>query len=493
VPRDLVQRDRAGSLSPAAAAFIVFIAAGAVLMLEILAARLMAPYVGVSLNTYTGIIGTVLGGIALGAWIGGRAADRVSPPRLIGPILIVGGLLVMISAPLVTLFGDHLHAASLKAIIALSAATVLLPALVLSAVTPVVVKMQLRDLAATGRVVGRLSGFATAGALVGTFGTGFILAERVHTRVLTTTIGAVLVVLGGIVAWRLVHRVAPVAVIAVVGAVFTAAAAAAAVHGPCKVESGYFCIWVQSDSPGEFHRRLILDDLTHSYVDVRDPRYLGLPYVRVLAAAVAARTTPQQALAALHIGGGAFALPRYVAATRPRSVDKVIEIDPAVVDTARADFGLRTGPRLQAVVGDARVLIRKERARSYDVVVGDAFSSRSPPWHLTTRQFLAQVRHVLRPRGTYLMNVIDVGSRFVRAEAATLQRVFPHVVLLELPGSGNHVLVAAANPIDVSGIGAASAKLGVPVRAVAGQTLRRLVSGAPVLDDDFAPVDQLLK
>src|SRR4051794_3144011 len=310
-------------------------------MLEIIAARLMAPYVGVSLNTYTGIIGTVLGGIAAGAWVGGRAADRIAPSRLIGPILVVGGLLVMTAGPLVTLFGDHLHAASLKAIIALSSATVLLPALVLSAVTPVVVKMQLRDLKTTGRVVGRLSGFATAGALVGTFGTGFFLAERVHTRVLLTSIGGVLVLLGAAIAWRLMRRVPAVTTAVVVGAALTAAGGASTVHPPCKVESGYFCIRVEPDPNDGSRRTLVLDDLTHSRVDVHDPRYLGLPYTRVLAATVDARTRSQQALAVLHIGGGALALPRCPPAPRPGSVHDAIPHLSSAVGTPPPAFRLR--------------------------------------------------------------------------------------------------------------------------------------------------------
>ena len=73
----------------------------AVLVLEILAGRLLAPYVGVSLNTYTGIIGTVLVGIAIGAWLGGVAADRFDPRRLIPLLLIVGGALAIATIPTV--------------------------------------------------------------------------------------------------------------------------------------------------------------------------------------------------------------------------------------------------------------------------------------------------------------------------------------------------------------------------------------------------------
>ncbi len=80
------------SMSRRYAQVLVFVTSGAVLVLEILAGRLMAPYVGVSLETFTGIIGTVLAGIALGAAVGGRLADRYDPQRLIGPALMLGGV-----------------------------------------------------------------------------------------------------------------------------------------------------------------------------------------------------------------------------------------------------------------------------------------------------------------------------------------------------------------------------------------------------------------
>jgi spermidine synthase len=477
---------------PAAAAIVVFLASGAVLMLEILAARMMAPYVGVSLNTYTGIIGTVLAGIAAGTWIGGRAADRFAPTRLLGPILIVGGVLVMTSAPLVTALGEHLQTGSLKAIVALSGATVFLPAFVLSGVTPIVAKMQLQDLKVTGRVVGRLSAFATAGALVGTFGTGFVLTAHLHTRTILVAVGIVLIGAGALLWWRLT-RIRLVVAILLLGATLAASGAVAGVSGPCKIESGYFCIRVFSAPPDDSGRLLMLDDVRHSFVDLRNPRNLVFPYANVIASATQVMAAPRKAITVLHIGGGAFTLPRYIAASRPGSTNTVIEIDPAVVDTARADFGLRTGPRLRVKIGDARVLIRGESAGSYDFVVGDAFYGHSPPWQLTTKQFLAQVRTLLRPRGTYLMNLIDPGKRFVRAEATTMRQVFPHVVLFELPlEPHNYVLVGSNVPIDVPAIVARS-RMGSFVTPVAGAGLTRLIGDANVLEDDFAPVDQLVR
>ena len=482
-----------GAVRPAVAAIIVFLAAAAVLVLEILAARLMAPYVGVSLNTYTGVIGTVLAGIAAGTWIGGRAADRVPPRLLLGPILIVGGLLALATAPLVILLGEHVNGPSMRAIIALSGATVFLPAFVLSSVTPIVVKMQLQDLSATGRVVGRLSAFATAGALVGTYGTGFILAARLPNRTIIGCIGTVLIVAGIAVSWRLTRRFRAAAAAATLTAALGVGAAVASVDGPCKVESGYFCIRVVSGGPGDSVRALWLDDLVHSSVNVRDPTFLGLDYAKVIAAGIDVLSPPRTPIKTLHMGGGAFSLPRYLAAVRPGSENTVMELDPAVVDTARGDFRARDIPGLRVEVGDARLLVKDAPARAYDFAIGDAFASRSAPWHLTTEEFLTQLEDRLRPNGAYLMNLIDNELRFVRAEAATMKRVFRHVVLFRSLATSNQILIASNRPIDAAAITAEARRKETAVVPIAGEALDRLIGDAQVLDDDFAPVDQLLR
>jgi MFS family permease len=93
------------ALPPLGAAALVFLAAGTVLMLEILAVRLLAPYVGLTLQTTTAIIGAALAGIAAGAAIGGQLADRTKTRRLIVLLLIGGGLLALLIVPIVHLLG----------------------------------------------------------------------------------------------------------------------------------------------------------------------------------------------------------------------------------------------------------------------------------------------------------------------------------------------------------------------------------------------------
>src|ERR1700712_1442644 len=89
------------ALKPVVAAALVFVAAGAVLMLEILAVRLLAPYVGLTLETTTSIIGAALAGIAIGAAVGGYFADRTDTRLLVVGLLVGGGLLTLLTVPIV--------------------------------------------------------------------------------------------------------------------------------------------------------------------------------------------------------------------------------------------------------------------------------------------------------------------------------------------------------------------------------------------------------
>jgi len=487
---------RAPRINPLLAGAIVFVCSAAVLMLEILAGRILAPYVGISLETYTSIIGTVLAGIAMGAWGGGKLADRIDPHRLIGPVIAVGGVLAFFTVPIIRFLGDSSGGGG-GAAVTLAFCAFFLPAVVLSAVTPMMVKLELHDLDNTGGIVGRLSGISTAGALVGTFVTGFVLVATTPTRTIINVIGVVLVVLGiALTLWLSKRDVGVTAVVALaaVGA-FTLGAVSTE---PCQVESAYYCMRVDHDAFRSTGRILWLDDLRHSYVDLADPTLLEFDYTRSLSDAVDASFQDGEALDALHVGGGGFTFPRYLAATRPGTQSTVLEIDPAVRDLARDELGLRTSPALQVRVGDARLGIRHEPDSSRDVIVGDAFGSLSVPWHLTTREFVEEIDRVLRPDGIYVQNAIDYPSfRFVKAQLATLQERFEHVAAIahapfdEPEAGGNVVLVASHRPIDRSLLKQRVAAHGDVL--LDGAALGPFVGSAPVITDDFAPVDQWLR
>jgi len=479
---------------------LVFITAAAVLVLEILAGRMLAPYVGISLETYTGIIGVVLAGISLGTWAGGRMADRLEPRRMLGPLLIAGGALAMLSVPIVNAVGEGSEGGGRNAtIVLLSFVGFFAPAAVLSAVTPTVVKIQLRDLGKTGRVVGRLSALGTAGAIVGTFATGFLLIAAFPVRPIVIAVGGVLIA-GGVALWFwLGRRGDPLPASLLCLSVVAVVAATTGPGAPCQWESAYACGRVETDLARPSGRTLWLDTLRHSYVDLKDPKYLEFSYARAVRDVVDGYFPRGAPIDALHVGGGGFTLPRYLGATRPGTRNLVLEIDGELVRQARRRLGLVTGPNLQVRVDDARLGVRHLPDDAYDFVMGDAFAGLSVPWHLTTREFVEQVRRVLRPGGVYVLNVIDYPPLgFARAEAATLRDVFPHVTVVAAPwdldklAGGNIILVGSDRPVPYAAIRRRIIANGDGNEVASVRRRDRFVGDAEILTDDHAPVDQLM-
>lgn len=468
------------------AALVVFASSAAVLVVEIAAGRLMAPYVGVSLETFTGIIGVVLAGIATGAALGGRAADHRDARALLGPVLWVGGALVWASVPVVRALGPNLGEGP-ASIVVLATTAFFAPAAVLSAATPIVAKLRLASLEETGSVVGGLSAAGTAGALAGTFLTGFVLVTTIGTRATLFVVGGLLVVGGVGLHWWL-RRTTPAATSLAV--VFVAGLSVFGFDPACDYETRYACAEVRVDEDDPSRRSLYLDGAHHARVDVDDPTYLDFRYIRLFADVAA--SLPAGALDVLHLGGGGFTFPRYLDAVRPGTTGHVLEIDPGVVDIAEERLGLRTGPDLTVEVTDARTALDDFPTEAFDLVVGDAFSGQSVPWHLTTVEVADELDRVLRPGGVYVMNIIDGHPNdFARAEIATLQETFAHVAAILPDGTPpqrprNQVLVASDRPLPRPDIDPRDGML------VTGAALDAYVGNATPLTDDFSPVDQMV-
>ena len=497
---------RSLALPNAFAAVIVFVAAAAVLVLETLALRLIAPYVGVTLQTNTAVIGAALLAIAAGAWSGGRAADRIADPaRPIGPLLLAGAALTLLTLPAVRYVGEATRdTGDASATLLLAMAAVILPAGLLSAVAPVVAKLQLRDLHQTGTIVGKLSGIGTLGGIVATFATGFVLVAAFATSTILIATAVVVAVVGALVlgyerqrtgSWgggtaRLPGAAAallPVALLLVVVA-----------PNPCQKETEYHCAKVVADPDRPGGRTLELDTLRHSYVDLADPEYLEFDYTKAIASVADAIRPAGAPVQALHIGGGGFTMPRYLAATRPGTRSTVLEIDGGVVALGRQQLGVDAIPGLTVRVGDARTGLQEQPRDRFDLVVGDAFGGLAVPWHLTTREVAEHVRDVLTGDGVYAVNVIDYQpDRFARAEAATLRSVFGHVALLGAPvtvageGGGNHILVASRRPLPLAGIQRRLTERN-PWLVADERATAAFAGRAKVLTDAHAPVDQLI-
>lgn len=482
-------------MSKLSARTLVFFTSASVLVLEILAGRMMAPYVGVTLETWTGIIGTILAGISIGSWLGGQLADRYPPRRVLPPVLIGGGVLAVMAYPIITLVGPSVGSDPFD-IVFLAAVSFFAPAAVLSAVTPTVTKLRLETLEETGTVVGRLSAIGTAGAIFGTFFAGFVLVAAWPSRTITIILGATLILVGLAIAFRAQSATTAMAVtaVALAGAATTAAFAA---PPTCEYETAYYCINVDTDPDRSSGRVLWLDTLRHSYVDLDDPTYLEFRYAQIFAAVLDSQL-PEGPASSLSIGGGGFTFPRYVQATHPGGTNTVLELDPGVVDIASTELGL-DATQLDIRTGDARMTLRDTPKSSYDVVIGDAFGGPAVPWHLTTREFAEEFASRLRPGGFYVLNLIDYPPLgFAKAQTATLADVFENIAVIAPPDylngnrGGNFVLIASNDPLDIASLDQALAARTSNAVVLSGNNIAQFTGNAQILTDDHAPVDQLI-
>ncbi len=489
-------RDR--GLGPRVAAVLVFGSSAAVLVVEIVALRLLAPYLGLTLETSTLVISIALTAIALGSWLGGRVADQVSPTRLLGPSLGISGAVVALTPAVLRTVAERVPALLLL----IAALTILVPGALLSAVTPIATKLRLTSLAETGTVVGRLSGVGTVGAIFGTVFTGFVLLSRLPVSSILIGLGTLLLIGSALVEWRTRgwSGTPALTLVVVAGGLATTVA-----PGGCDTETRYHCARVVADPDRDSGRVLVLDGVRHSYVDVEDPTFLQFAYVRAIASLVDSAFPAAEPLAAHHLGGGGLTFPRYLASARPGTRSLVSEIDGGVVRIDRERLGLEPQSGVDVRTEDGRLGLRRLDTGSRDLVVGDAFGGVSVPWHLTTVEAMTEVRRVLDEDGLYVANLIDHGDlAFARAEAATLSAVFEHVALLGEPtdiglapasdaGGGNLVVVASDRAIDLRAVQAALDARGTGWRIAAGDALTSWIDDAPLLTDDYAPVDQLLQ
>ncbi len=480
-------------ISAGTSLFLVTATSGLVLVLEIIAGRLLAPYIGVSLDTFTGIIGTILAGIAAGSAIGGSLADKGDPVRLIARALFLGGALTWLSIPIASALGPNLGTGP-AAIVTLTACAFLLPAAVLSGIGPMVTKLELASLDETGSVVGKLSAASTFGALIGTFGTGFILITILPVRTIIIGVGALLV-LGSIIMFVVTGRKRPDASEIAVGVV--AAIASVIIASPCDQTTDYYCVRIVADDPAndpegrENGRSLIIDNLRHAHVDLDDPLFLDIRYMRLFADAV--NSLPEGPIRVLHVGGGGFSLPRFINEVRPGSENVVLELDEDLVEIARNDLGLTDADALDIRTGDARLHLQDLDTDSFDLIVGDAYGGSSVPWHLTTLEVMAEFDRLLVDDGVYIMNVIDGDeSRFARSQLATISERFENLAVIE-PQDGipsfavNQIFIAAHRDLPELEIDPVDGNLfsGADVDTYLGDD-------TIIFTDDFAPADQLL-
>ncbi len=221
-----------------------------------------------------------------------------------------------------------------------------------------------------------------------------------------------------------------------------------------RVESSVGTLEIVPDRGRATGRLLLIDGLSHGYVDLSDPTHLELDYVARIGAALEVLLPRGEAARVLHLGGGTFSLPRFLASTRPQVEQVVIERSSAVVRLAEQHLRLRRSERLRVLTGDGAVVARKLPDASFDLVLGDAFAGTEIPEGLAAAEFVDEVRRLLVPGGRYLLNVVDAPPwPASERQLAQLGDRFAHLLgfagreVIRRRHAGNLMLLASDRPL----------------------------------------------
>ncbi len=240
---------------------------------------------------------------------------------------------------------------------------------------------------------------------------------------------------------------------------------------------------------------LLLDGTQQSHVDLAHPDRLVFEYMRRIGHVI--DLLPAGPLRAVHLGGGAMTLPRYVSVTRPRSRNLVIERDAALVDLVRTRLPWPRTHQIRVRTADARTALESLPDASADLVVLDVFASGRTPGDLTSAESFGHAHRVVGPDGTLVANIADESAltyarRFVAGVAATFDRVAVAAEPSVLRGRrfGNLIVIgqpATAPELDIPVLTRRCAGDPWPARLVHGPALDAFVAGAKPYRDADAP------
>jgi spermidine synthase len=489
---------------------VAFITGAIVMSFEMLGARYLNPYFGSGIHTWVSLISTVLAALCAGYFLGGLAADRYPSARVLGITVLIG------SAYLVCLpaFAEKILETVLAAVddvrsgsLAAAFAIMFFPVTFLGMYSPFAIRLLLRSAQRSGAVSGTVYAISTAGSIVGTLGTTFLLIPTIGSRAITITLGIAGLASGLLLAALPVLRQrAPLMLVLALALPCTAARAddlvdmgvraalAKRADGRiARIETEYNDIFITKRG-----RELTMAfqlkgfDYTESVASLTDPDDLPVRYTQVMTLAVAYPPTPDKVLM-LGLGGGTIS--SYLGRFLPDATIETVEIDPAVIKAAKTYFGVRETPRVRYLEGDARVFLNRHTQR-YDLILVDAFYGGTVPVHLLTREFYTLLKQRLAPGGAAAFNVHD-GTKLYASTLITLRVVFPSVHLYPT-GQGEVIVVAtadAAPEADTLAKRAAALQEKFGFRYPLPQLLERRTErsgtahAGELLTDDFAPAN----
>ena len=420
---------------------IVFLAGAIGMGLELIAARVLSPYVGSSNVVWTSIIGIILASMSLGYWIGGKIADKDTNINKLSDILLIAALSTSFIPILETIIVKELAgmienlivAAILCAIIVFS-----VPSFILATVSPFAVKIKSKEEKEIGTLSGRISSLSTIGSIVGTFLMGFVLIPKVGVTNINIGVTLILIVMSILIRENKDKKYLLRIIIFILALLLIMGLGKwnFKISNPdiiLDTDSQYSRIWVREISAeGTTYRTLQVDRGLESYIDTKTGE-MGAKYLRYYDLF---EYFNRDAKNTLLIGGAAYTYPiHYLKKYENKTID-VVEIDDKMTQIAIDQFGLNINePRLKIYSQDGRSFLNYSKNK-YDTILIDAFKGSSVPFELTTYEALTKAKNMLNENGMVLTNIVSAlegeDAKFIEYEYATYKEVFENVKLFRV-------------------------------------------------------------
>lgn len=437
--------------------FLYFTAActgAAILIVEILGAKILAPYFGTSHFVWTAQIAVTLVSLSCGYYLGGRWVDRgANPAKLFAAIIGAGFYLAATTPFIASLAYKCLDFRLAVGSLVSSAALFFIPLTLLAMVGPYLIRVLTQSVDTVGGNVGRLSAVSTFGSVIGTVLIGYVLIPLCRNSV-TLLVTALMLVSLGVIYLLIWGRQSGTKAAAVVALLLTAGIGFIGVQQDAYQGQHSTELFRANSNFGQLQvlqfnnaplRALENDYLTQNTYDTRTHTSASAFTYLLHGLAQMYQTNLQDVLC---IGLGVGIVPMQFATNGAR-VD-VVEINPTVVPIAKKFFDFQPD-KLKLHIEDGRYFLNR-CTNSYDVVVLDAFLGDSPPSHLMTREAFASIRRVLKPGGALVINSFASfapESDFLgQSLSRTLRDVFGNVRVYGIFGHNTMYVAATRDPLQ---------------------------------------------
>lgn len=478
---------------------IVFVCGAGVMIYELVGSRVLAPYVGTSIFVWSSLIGIILGSLSIGYWLGGIVSDRRPDFKILSMIILLAAIFV----GFVTLSKDSVlniiqglsSNIKLNSILA-SLVLFAVPSVLLGMVSPFAVKLKIKNLNHSGKIVGNLYAISTVGSIVGTFLAGFVLIPLLGTTKILLILSITLFFASLLAMPKLrsiIKQKGNLMLIIVFLTIICSSQFFIKKTSIIDVDTQYNRVWIYNSIDDKSGDTIKVMQINKNYsaamfIGNDEPVMQYLKFFRL-----AEHFNPGFRKSLL-LGGAAYSYPKDYLKRYPKAKIDVVEIDPYLTHLAYQHFGLKKNPRMRIFHEDGRIYLNRTKNK-YDVFFGDAFKSRSIPFQLSTLEAIKAIYNCLNEEGVAILNIFSAleekKSEFLRAEYVTYSKVFPQVYLFPVENLTdeslyqNIILVALKSnekPLFVS-----------PVYEL-NNYLKHLWTkeinlDIPILTDDYSPVE----